>query len=335
MSDLPPATKDVPGCISNAQSGYKEKKCVVYINRLAPVSPPTLVVPKDTTVYVVLYNTHWNEAVTFTSAAAKTTTPDVAAAALKNAATPLQSLVTTVVKTPKPGAAFALEYVPSDISKQQSDLADRLNILQSRINHANAAMNCLSNYEQLTEKVVDVTSHLPTKYSCSQENLVNPTSFFALKQGVIDEANGIAREPLPTIEDKRMDDAVTAFIGTCVKNDQPFTTPCKKDGDAYLSNQALLDSALTAVQSAQGTLTQSVRILDAWPGTPDNVAYQVVSAKWTNVVLTITGQEIVNKVASSIATVTINTQANPWVISAGLGFSNLTYHTFTAAPVID
>jgi hypothetical protein len=51
-------------------------------------------------------------------------------------------------------------------------------------------------------------------------------------------------------------------------------------------------------------------------------------------VVTITGQEAVNKTNSSVTTVTINTQNTNWIISTGILFSNLKFHTFTNAPII-
>jgi hypothetical protein len=51
-------------------------------------------------------------------------------------------------------------------------------------------------------------------------------------------------------------------------------------------------------------------------------------------VITVSGQEAVNKTASPIATVTVNTQNTDWVISPGILFSNLKYHTFSNAPII-
>ncbi len=327
MSELPP-TVQMPGCISNAQSGYKGKKCVVYINRLAPVSPPALIVPKGTTVYVVLYNTRWNEAVTFASAVSKTTIPDVAAAALKNVGSPLQSLVTSVVKN-KVGFAGGSPG-ETDPSKQQTELKDKFNNLQANLNHANAAMTCLSNYESLAVASIDPVTKVPRQYSCSQANLLTPTSFYDTWKTVVDDANNAATAPLPVASLKRMDAGVDKMSADCIDTANPPSDECQ----VYVNNRALLDSALTAIQSAQASLSQNVRLLNAWPGTPDNVAYEFVAPKLNNLILTISGQEIVNKVVSPIATVTVNTQANSWVVSAGIGFSNLKYHTYTIAPII-
>jgi hypothetical protein len=333
LAELPP-TVGMPGCISNAQSGYSGKKCVVYINRLAPVSPPALIVPKNTTVYVVVFNTRWNEAVTFASALSKTTTPDVAAATLKNFATPLQSLITSVVKLHVLGVDGG-EMVETDISKNQRTLTTTLNNLQSRINHANAAMTCLSNYENISDKATDPSTGIPSKYSCTQENLLNPTTFYAARERVISEANAAAVEQVPILLVKRMDAEVDKDNAPCLDLTKSVTPYCSQAVALHMSNRTAIDTAATGIQAAQATLLQSIRILNSWPGTPDNVAYQFNSAKFHNLVLTISGQEIVNKVASPIATVTVNTQANSWVVSAGLAFSNLKFHTYTAAPIID
>ena len=335
LSELPPSTK-MPGCISNAQSGYAGKSCIIYINRLAPVSPPPSVIPKNTTVYAVLYNTRWNEAVTFTSAISKTTTPDIAAATLKNAATPLQSVVTSIIRNPPPpGIVQPKDVQPgSDLSQRQSLLRNELNKVQAQINHSNASLTCLSNYEAISDGTVDPATNVAAQYSCSQKDLLSVSTFVPQKDRVVAEATGAGQATLPIVLLKRLDATVTALVKDCENPQKPLVSECASTLTAYVNNENALDSGFTAIQSSQGGLLQTVRVIEAWPGTPDNVAFKFKAAKFSNLTLTITGQEIVNKIPATIASVVINTQANPWVLSTGLSVSNLKYHTYIAAPVI-
>jgi hypothetical protein len=59
--------KGTISCVANAPAGYPNKACLVNIDRDAPVSPPTLVVPGGTTIYIEMDNARWDEIVAFTS----------------------------------------------------------------------------------------------------------------------------------------------------------------------------------------------------------------------------------------------------------------------------
>ena len=323
-----PTLNDMPACVPVAQSGYRGGECVLKIDRQNPTSPPALIVPPNTTVYVEIVNTRWNETVLFSVATTHTTPPDIAAAALKGAISPLQSLVLaqkTVV-----GYEAAL-VKPATIADEQKAIADTLTDIQKDIRRGAAALTCLAAYQSLQ-----------ADYSCSQGKLLTPQTFDSEKQAAINLANYGAARPLPLVELKDLDTKVGNFLASCLANaakepaDKKDETErnCRSDADLYVSNQAKLNGAVGDIQKAQAALLVSVQALTAWPGTPPVVAYKFTSSPLNNMVVTVSGQEVVNKTSSPIASVTINCQATHWVVSAGILFSNLKFHTFTNSPVI-
>jgi len=328
----PDSLANLPECVPSAPSGYPGRQCVVTIYRDAPVSPPALLVPPGTDVFVKVLNTRKNEAVLFTVATTRTTPPDVAGAAVKNLISPLQTLVFTQRTQALDGG--------DKIVTEQSAVADTLNSIQDQIRNAATLLTCLSNYQ-----VAHQTEE--GAYTCSQADLiVTRATFDNQKKQATDLANKAAHHhlPLDEIDDIEPDiaeatkDCLAAAAKAPATEQDAQKKPCRAADDRYKSNQARLKSGVSDIQKAQSALMVSVDTLEAWlkasKNAPDAIAYQFKSSKLINMVVTITGQEVVNKTSSPIATVTINTQNTNWVISTGILFSNLKFHTFSNAPII-
>jgi hypothetical protein len=338
---------DLPLCVPVAQSGYPNKKCLVRINRQGAVSPPPLIVPGGTEIFIQIENTRWNESAVFALATTQTTAPDVLAAALKNAVPGLQTLaISQSVIGTRAAAAFGDEATQTPDQKKllqflnaidgdQKTIAEIVATAQRSVQQATVRLTCLSSYQMVVAAA--------TGAYCSQASMLDTTSFGPAKDDAITSANAAGARPLPIFEMTDLDARVKDFYKTCIteisKAFPGFGADDVKEfcGDkaaGYANNEARINSAISDVQKAQSALLQTVQVITSWPGSPATVAYKFTASKLKNMVVTISGQEIVTKTNSPIATVTINPQANPWVISLGLAFSNLTYHTYTNAPII-
>jgi hypothetical protein len=337
----------LPLCVPFAQSGYPDKKCLVRINRQGAVSPPPLLVPGGTEVFIQIENTRWNESAVFTLATTQTTAPDVLAAALKNAVPGLQTLVISQnVSSAKalgvsedkaaqtPEQQKLVQFLTA-IDEGQEKAAKLVADVQRSVQQASTGLTCLSNYETVLSA--------PTGAYCSQASMLDPTTFGPAKDAAIGSAKAAAMLSLPLFQMTELDPRVKSFSRDCVSEikkvfsgatDDELQKFCGDKAASYANNEARINSAISDVQKAQSALLQTVQIITSWPGSPTTVAYKFTATKLKNMVVTISGQEIVTKTNSPIATVTINPQANPWVVSAGVAFSNLTYHTFTNAPII-
>jgi hypothetical protein len=338
---------DMPLCVPVAQSGYPGNKCLVRINRQGAVSPPPLIVPGGTEIFIQIENTRWNESAVFALVTTQTTAPDVLAAALKNAVPGLQTLVISQsVVGAKAQAAFGDESAQTPeqkrllkflnaIDEDQKQIAQKVATAQRSVQQATVSLICLSSYEAVVVA--------PTGAYCSQASMLDTTSFVLAKDAALASANSAGAQLLPVFEMTDLDGRVKDFYKACIaeisKAFPDFDVDdvkefCGEKAAGYANNEARINSAISDVQKAQSAVLQTVQIITSWPGSPATVAYKFRASKLKNMVVTISGQEIVTKTNSVIATVTINPQANPWVISLGVAFSNLTYHTFTNAPVI-
>ena len=123
-----PTIDQLPTCLPAAPAGYVHDKCLLKINRQSPISPPPLLVPPNTTVVVEVFNTRGNENVLFNLSTTHTTPPDVLAAALKGAVTPLQSLVFT-----QKVAIFALDGGVDPLDAEETRISNRLKEVQPEI----------------------------------------------------------------------------------------------------------------------------------------------------------------------------------------------------------
>jgi hypothetical protein len=339
-----------PQCIPNAQSGYHGNKCLVQIWRTNPISPPAFTVPAGIDVYVELLDTRWNENVTFTVTTTKVPPPDVGAAALKNAIPGLQTIIATQAlnptahtsirsDTPDPGLIAARE-LAAHIDARQREIINSSNAVLTDVQHATAAINCLSSYEVIKTVEQPPGSTEQPKFRCSQAEMLTPSTFDAAKGEAVTLAQSAAEGNLALLDVSDLDQVVKSFYLTCLtyfpisEQGGEARTTCRKVAVKLSNQEASIDTAVTDIQKVQDALLQTTQTIQFWPGTPPKLIYKITSQKHLNFSVVIAGTEIVSKANSPIATVTINTAANSWVASVGLGFSNLKYHTFAATPII-
>lgn len=216
-------------------------------------------------------------------------------------------------------------------------------------------MNCLSLYEVPNEITLtmedrakfelDPADNPPPGYSCSQQKMIARADFESFKKLAFRLVQDATTVPLKLLDVTDLDTVVKSFYLTCLTSFPDMGNNvqdsgrlfCRNYGETLSTNETLLDTAITDIQKAQDTLIQSVQILDYWvksDGSPETVVLKFTTPKHVNMTVTIGGTEVVSKVNSAIAVVTINQSTNAVVVSAGIGFSNLKFNTFTASPII-
>jgi hypothetical protein len=361
--------ENLPKCIPVAQAGYHRKlrspsKCVVQIDRANPITPTTLVVPPGTVVYVELTDTRQNENVTFTLNAARTPTPDTGAALIKSIIPGLQPI--TVTESIQPSVRTGgnkyrapimvlpdpAKQLSDNIKARQKEIATSTNVVLHSVQSAATVLGCLSVYEvpipgkeSVAAYKVSPDDNPPPTYSCLQQKMIQRAEFAGYAGDAFDLVRRVNALPLRLLDVADLDTVVKNFYLTCMAE---FTNMgqdrtddgqrrCRDFGQILSTNEALLDTAMTDLQKAQDTLIQSVQTLDAWMksnGGPAKLVYGYTTPSHVNMTITIAGTEVVSKVSSPIAVVTINQSTNAMVVSAGIGFSNLKFNTYTASPEI-
>jgi len=341
---------NLPSCMASAQAGYKRppkspaktpSKCVTTIDRANPIAPVAFAVPPGTIVYVKLWDTRQNENVTFVVSATTTTTPDTGAAIVKNIIPGLQAITgTQQIPTPeerkalaKPGAGppDAVKSLSQNITNRQTEVTKYTNAVLHRVQGAAAVMNCLSLYEvpnpipiapeDLPKFQLDPSDNPRPSYTCSQQQMIARADFGNyqnLASMLVQEATTV---PLKLLDVADLDAVVKSFYLTCLTSFADMGNSaqdagrlfCRSYGETLSTNEALLDTAITDIQKAQDTLIQSVQTLDYWTksgGSPKEMVFKFTTPKHVNMTVTIAGAEVVSKVSSTIAVVTINQSTN-------------------------
>lgn len=330
----------LPKCTAYSSAGFRGKKCLVKVDRDNPSSPPTLLLPGGTTVEIEVTHPRWNESVSFTAATTETTPPDIALAALKNLLPSLQSIVVSktttgfTVKVSKPVVPTnkAVAAQVTMISREQKIIQQRLDIALARIAKVTAELTCLERYKEFKSR--DET------YSCSETDLTADEFTRNLEQTKLDisgDRTGAGLMTLPIGLYKAADKDTSDMLTTCrqlpiiEENDR---TSCFESLDELDSNQALFSAAITALQKAQTSLLQAVQILNSWPGTTAAPTWSISERKNHISTVTVSAQEVISKATTTLATVKIDWQTTRWVVSTGIGFSNLASRSYTNAPII-
>jgi hypothetical protein len=338
-------------CKVNAPAGYHDGACRIQIWRSIPISPPTtLSLPAGTHVYVELFEARQNESLNF-ALATNATGPHQVGATLLPAVIPGLNTITFSTPIAEKNAAlhqfeanFAQEQsappqpaqtVADAIENRQDVLVGKTNTVLKQVQKAAAGMTCLSNYQAWT------TSDDPWK--CSQATMIDYGQFSTYKDAAFSQIAAAAALPLPINDVADLDSVVKTFYLTCLSyySDQDRLTTgakfCRGTAEALSTREGLLDNAITDIQKTDDTLIQNQQTLKAWVdanGAPQTVIFEYTPPTLTNLLVTITGTEVVSKTNNPIATVTINAQATHVAISTGIGFSNLKLNTYTSAPVV-
>ncbi len=326
----PDPTKDLPRCVTSAPDGYSGKGgCFVEIDRNNPASPTTLIVRGNNNVTIRVVHARGNEVITFTPVTTQVAPVDVAGTFLKNAITPLQGLVGSARVIPGPFALFRENAVPvvnndpiaiglnnslKAVQKVLSDMAD-----------ATAHLSCLEGYKVVVGTV--------GTYSCSSDTLT-PDTFEEARQTTIEAMRNAAQATLPTATLKDLETQIAADVKTSSGMTGDDKTKLLAMDDIYQSTDTLLSSVISDTQKAQATMFETAQQLNATATAPQTAYFPIKQLGNYNSIVTIAAQEVISKTTTTLATVTINWQANHWIISTGIMFSSLKVQTFTAANLV-
>jgi hypothetical protein len=334
MQGWQPATlpKGILPCTNLSPSGYPAHECFVAIKRDISVSPPTLIMPGKTKVYIQILDAHPDESIAFNATTVRTAPADLAADALKSFVSPLSAIVfdtsfmgfTAEMLTTGPA-----QPPPTDsIEVDQVAVQNQLVTLVSQVQDATTELTCLETYKPFN----DATD----PDSCVQTALLNRTTFKAALDLVSTDVLAAGNITLPVAQLKILDDQLKARIDSCSKLEATDAkrSRCIAQADKLASTEARLNTMVTQLQTAASTLLQSLQVLLAWPTTDETIVFALRQPQRTNSVITITGTEVVTKTATTIASVTVNWQAYPFVLSTGVMFSGLQYRTYAASPLI-
>jgi hypothetical protein len=327
----PAASAAVPDCVPSAPDGYVGKACAVTIDRDNPASPTTLIVHGKTSVAIRVKNARWNENVTFTTSTSKVTDNDIVGTFLFNAIAPLQTLVAKTVMKTSHGGNQALAIAAVDpIGKAQAKVMADLSSVSTTLSNAVVGLNCLETYSTLDTSKPD--------YFCDSSKRLDSDSFSAAKSKAVTDMVAAASATLPLADIHSIDNQITARQ-TDADNGKITDLGTLNNN---LSIQALIKSLVTDIQKAQTSMQETAGQLRDFAGAPKEATYTITQPRNYNSTVTVAAQEIVSKTPTSLATVTINWQSNPWEVSTGILFSGLASRSFTNAglfsngnPVLD
>jgi hypothetical protein len=337
---------DIPAgivqCSNIAPAGYKSHECLVVINRDNPSSPPTILVSGNTKIYIQVSNPHWNETIQFNSQTVQTAPQNILADILTSIVTPAGGLDIVQASRNANGALLDEQDMalrPDDfVSTADPILIEQKHIrhlfydLFAKINDAATQLSCLEAYE------ATVSPDGKPKY-CDQTASLN-----APKAPTFDQAKNDADEELmvvlklsyPIVDLAILDKKIQALVKDCTASpakDDCKTAAEKAKADRYQSEENIIDTYEGDLQKDQDALLQARQALKLWQGSPA-YAWSIVETKRNNSTITVAAQEVISKTSTNLATVTVNWQGVPWVLSSGILFSNLVYKTFSISPTI-
>ena len=140
----------------------------------------------------------------------------------------------------------------------------------------------------------------------------------------------------PIVDLAILDKKIKNLIDDCTAlpvKDGCKTAAEKAHADKYQSEENIIDTYEDDLQKDQDALLEARQALKLWQGSP-SYAWSIVESKRNNSTITVTAQEVISKTTTNLATVTVNWQGVPWVLSSGILFSNLVYRTFSISPNI-
>jgi hypothetical protein len=306
--------------------------CYWDIDRAAEIAPPALVVHAGTRIVVRIRHLRQNESVMPAVVFAKVVPPSPGNDILKNAVNPLQTITLSPVLKPKgfADACAPTKPTPSDADACQLQLFDQIYSIQASINHANAALACLENYQIATPsepgEKLNILATIPA-YTCSPLKMINPD----LSDATSSDSFSYQKDTVVIPAITKALAALTPTLITFNKLDAFLNLDKNKSTyRAQISRDAEIKNAIAAIQAAQATLQPSYVLLMSIPSSMPTQFYYFDVPHLTTATVTITGTELVSKTSSTIATWTASATSYNVVFSAGLGFSNLVYRTYAS-----
>lgn len=335
---IPPGT---PTCVPVAPAGYPGKACKVNIDRDAPVSPPTLLMPGSTAVYLELDDSRWDESVTFSAAIARSAMPNLLVDALTSLASPLSSLqgsfrtldyALRVNVLPLKNAAPSVK--PQDkawrdeqdrLTNVETSIGDGLADASNTVQAAATEFTCLENFRQFD----------PASASCIQTAQLDHTTVANAFQKAITDAAVARNLPLPLSQIGTLTTDLTKFDMTCQGlADADSRKACITASSSLQSTEVGFTNTVKDIQTLQDTLRQVLLQVGSVSPNSGKLYFEIKQPFLRTAVVTLTGTEVVTKTATTIATFTINWQETAFVLSTGLLGSGLANKTYALSSVI-
>lgn len=290
--------------------------CTITIERTAPASPPTITVRAGTTVRLIVAHARENEVVSFTPTTSKVAPVDIAGTFLKSAITPAGSINLIIHTTQDRIGALAkgaFSQPTTPIEDRFNDILKKLDATLSDIANAQVDLACLEAY-----RTVD---GLTNKRTCTAAPL---TDFATARDTTKKRLTDAAKEELPIADYKQLHDQVN-----------PDKPPAGFVGNnAYMTLDALVGTVIGDTEKIQAQLLETADQIASIPNNPVTDTYDITKGKNYTSTITIAAQEVISKTTTTLATVTINWQANQWEISTGIMFSALKNQSFANAPLV-
>ena len=311
-----------------------KKACEVVIDRANPASPDKIVVAAGTEVTIRLANARINEAVAFTPKTAQTPPPNLGETFLKGALDVLKNPIFSIKSLEQPApppppdqhaqhTQTSTDPIAAALESSEDELAKALILA----NDSGVWLSCLSAYRD-----VDGVSGA---YYCKAESL-DDYSFEWAKIYALKALSAAAEAPLPFATLQDVDKRIKADIekSLAITNAADRAKALAKD-DSYLSRLNTLSLAADDANKAQAALMVTAAKLQALVTLPQVPTFTISEAKNYTSAIDVSAQEVLSGTKTSLATVNIVWQSNPWEISTGIMFSTLKNRTFTNVAVFE
>jgi hypothetical protein len=331
---IPALPKNLPACVTQAPAGYRGKACLQQVDRTNPISPPTLVVPGRTTIYVELDNPRWDETVLFNTAVSQAALPNFLSDLLTSLGSPISGLQTSMRSMNSslttnilPLKNLAVTTTWHDQANQLTDLenwiADALNAVNPQVQLATSQLTCLESHNVFVSN------------ACDQTQPLGPATLQTAVTAAISAAQTAATLPLPLSQITRLNASLTTFDAQCqALTDAADKSPCIDASNKLLSTAARQANVVKDIQTLQDTLSQVATQLGKVSLTPATLYFEITQPFMRTATVTITGTEVVTKTATTIATVTINWSESGFLLSTGVMGTGIAYKTYALSSEI-
>lgn len=344
---------NLPECTANALIGYAGNACLITIDRNAPLSPVSIGMPEDTTVYVEVDNPRLNETLQFVPSFSHINPPDVANTAIQTAITsPLPSLLLNI-KT-NSGSNFkylisAPAAAPTDppqvqkLKKEQKVVADDLSEAAKKIFSANTKLACLQAYEGTVENGNNI--------ACASSPMTDPRQFTDLGKSVTKDITLNATLEVPVGKLAELDGIVSDVASSCkaireaaiASTNTPVPASANpmnltaSDCDSFLNlsyYEKRLDDTLSDVLTAQKNLQAAALVLNNLPTVLPSYTYCMTLPKDVSGTINIVTQVPPSTTPATVASIPLSSGISHWLVSTGVAFSFAGANSYSNAPLL-
>jgi hypothetical protein len=212
------------------------------------------------------------------------------------------------------------------IGKQQNAVDSTLGTVSKGVVSAGTQFSCLEAYKGFKRDLA----------SCDSGVILTHDTASAALNAALDSTNSAAALPVPAAQLKILDTSIENFIKSCLSvKDTKFQSTCIEDANFLQSTENRLNATQTAIIAAQTALQGVVRqVTPRQQGGESSDVFKITQPFMRAATVTVVGTEIVTNAATTVATVAVNWQQTPFVLSTGLMGSGLANKTYAVSSVI-